>query len=88
MWCRQLILLLILHQGLSWKIFHLGRNFGGNLGEPYGVNLYDTLNVSEKYFDQYLDHFTPTDGRTWKQVTEFNDLSTMFKQIYKILSYF
>lgn len=59
--CFQLIILV-----QCTKRFHLGRSRGGNLGAPA---------VSERtelppalWFEQKLDHSSPTDMRTWKQV--------------------
>ncbi|XP_023948748.2 putative serine protease K12H4.7 [Bicyclus anynana] len=47
------------------KRFHLGRSKGGNLGLPGGV-VHGKL-PPEQWFEQKLDHSTPTDMRTWKQ---------------------
>lgn len=49
-----------------WKQFHLGRSLGGNLGAP---ETNKTTLPPEEWFEQTLDHFNPTDGRTWKQVS-------------------
>ncbi|KAF5283542.1 hypothetical protein FQA39_LY17322 [Lamprigera yunnana] len=57
-----------------WKIFHRGRVLGGNLGEPIGrETLYAGEEISDQWFDQKLDHFNPTDQRTWKQRYFVND---------------
>ncbi|CAH0716103.1 unnamed protein product, partial [Brenthis ino] len=45
--------------------FRLGRSKGGNLGEPAGVE-HQNLPPAQ-WFTQKLDHFRPTDKRTWKQ---------------------
>lgn len=74
----KIIILLIVatNQLIAWRIFHLGRHVGGNLGVPFSKDFLNDSRVSEKYFDQYLNHFNPTDRRTWKQV--FNELNVCF----------
>lgn len=48
------------------KNFRLGRSKGGNLGEPIDVK--DENLPPAQWFTQKLDHFRPTDKRTWQQV--------------------
>lgn len=38
------------------------------LGEPNSPVNKNIIEVEDKWFEQKLDHFNPTDGRTWKQV--------------------
>ncbi|KAK5642960.1 hypothetical protein RI129_009127 [Pyrocoelia pectoralis] len=65
------ILLLNIH---GWKIFHRGRENGGNIGAPYDPNYKsNTKFVQEEWFVQRLDHFNPTDLRVWKQRYFTND---------------
>ncbi|KAF2879874.1 hypothetical protein ILUMI_26304 [Ignelater luminosus] len=66
-----LILLLFVPGFINgWRIFHRGRHVGGNLGLPGGkekeIEL-GSVEVAEEWFPQKLDHFNPTDGRTWLQ---------------------
>lgn len=51
----------------AWKIFHLGRSHGGNIADPELLTNYKL--PPDQWFDQTLDHFNPTDERTWKQVS-------------------
>lgn len=43
------------------------------MGEPKGGLQNEKSNVATKWFVQRLDHFTPGDGRTWKQRYFVND---------------
>lgn len=63
-----ILCLVVINQVAAWKIFHLGRVVGGNLGLPASKYKDVHDNVTEEYFVQNLDHFSPTDLRTWKQV--------------------
>ncbi|XP_025835143.1 putative serine protease F56F10.1 [Agrilus planipennis] len=54
----------------SWRIFHRGRSVGGNIGQPPETS---APNVPEKWFIQNLDHFNPSDTRTWRQRYFVND---------------
>ncbi|KAB0797058.1 hypothetical protein PPYR_11119 [Photinus pyralis] len=73
------ILQLILIQADCWKIFHRGREVGGNLGAPYDVGYKATKKLAQdEWFIQRLDHFNPTDLRVWKQRYFTND------QFYKV----
>jgi len=57
-------------EGRGVRFFLRGRIHNGNLGVPARVHLQRNEDaVLEEYFDQHLDHFTPTDTRTWKQVS-------------------
>jgi len=38
------------------------------LGEPNLPASLRTMNTEDEWFIQKLDHFNPTDNRTWKQV--------------------
>lgn len=51
-----------------WRVFQRGRFVGGNLGVPSGGFEESNLIVKTEWFLQRLDHFNPTDTRTWKQV--------------------
>lgn len=46
--------------------FRLGRSKGGNLGAPGGYN--GEILPQAQWFKQKLNHFSPSDIRTWKQV--------------------
>lgn len=61
----------------SSQHFRLGRSKGGNLGAPGGARSYNL--PPAQWFKQKLDHFTPTDTRTWKQVYNFPSI-TVFKE--------
>ncbi|KAK4877732.1 hypothetical protein RN001_010238 [Aquatica leii] len=57
-----------------WRVFHRGRAVGGNLGSPGNEEtLYGVKDIPDQWFDQVLDHFNPTDTRTWKQRYFTND---------------
>ncbi|KAJ9590369.1 hypothetical protein L9F63_016606, partial [Diploptera punctata] len=47
------------------RLFHKGRGHGGMLGVPN--HMLDLSLPPDEWFDQQLDHFNPTDMRTWKQ---------------------
>lgn len=51
----------------AWKNFHLGRQRGGNVKAPETTN---HKLPPDEWFTQKLDHFNPTDERTWQQVRE------------------
>lgn len=57
---------------LSIRLFSHGRRFDGNLGDP---SKHQTLNSDllppDQWFQQNLDHFDPTNSKTWKQVWSF-----------------
>ncbi|XP_049810851.1 putative serine protease K12H4.7 [Schistocerca nitens] len=69
MQCSLIILacfsLSLLNEAASSRIFQRGRLRGGLLGEP-NVSYSGTLPPDE-WFIQQLDHFDPTNRRTWKQ---------------------
>lgn len=60
----------------AWKTFHLGREKGGNVKGPHTTN--HEL-PPDQWFTQKLDHFNPTDDRTWQQVI-FCILLLVFKK--------
>lgn len=62
------VFLVCLTTCFGWRIFHRGRGVGGNLGSPASL-LKDADNITEKWFTQKLDHFTPGDNRRWEQVS-------------------
>ena len=49
---------------MAWKNFRWGRIRHGNLGHPESSE----ITPEEKYFVQKLDHFDPTNTKTWNQV--------------------
>lgn len=49
----------------SVKKLHVG------LGEPNSPENRNIFDVEDKWFEQNLNHFDPTDGRTWKQVLNY-----------------
>lgn len=63
----------IIQSGLVFggKNFRLGRSRGGNLGIPSGF--YDGHLPVAQWFTQKLDHFSPSEIRTWKQRYFVND---------------
>lgn len=68
----KLIVLLIfaisLENVYGWRTFWKGHRRGGNLIAPHG-NLSRAHLPPDQWFDQKLDHFTPTNNELWKQVT-------------------
>lgn len=52
---------------LGLRSFYRGRSSGGGLGSPDLSRPNDPL-PKDQWFAQFLDHFNPTDARTWKQV--------------------
>ncbi|XP_012256835.2 putative serine protease K12H4.7 [Athalia rosae] len=50
---------------LGFRSFARGRSKGGSLGEPI-LNESHAL-PEDQWFEQFLDHFNPTETRTWKQ---------------------
>lgn len=63
------IILTIFNYGLSLRNFMRGRYKKGNIGEPLLSEAKDL--PKEQWFQQYLDHFNPTEARMWKQVFKF-----------------
>ncbi|KAJ9590370.1 hypothetical protein L9F63_016607 [Diploptera punctata] len=64
-WCVLLSVLLSSYAEAR-RLFFRGRQFGGMLGSPRrGTNV--TINVPDEYFEQQLDHFNPTEARTFQQ---------------------
>ena len=61
-----LTIICIINNGLALRNFMRGRRFGGNIGEPILLKNKDL--PQQQWFTQYLDHFNPTEARTWKQV--------------------
>jgi len=53
------------------------------LGEPNLPLTKNVFNVEDKWFVQKLDHFNPTDNRTWKQVMYIKCI----KNVYLIIIY-
>lgn len=41
------------------------------LGEPNSPENGKEINIEDKWFVQKLNHFDPSDNRTWKQVFKF-----------------
>lgn len=65
-WLIAFIILSSLNYNYSWKLFHRGRGRNGNLGKPYT----HSIGISEeKYFEQKLNHFDPSNKNTWQQVS-------------------
>ncbi|XP_015607074.1 putative serine protease K12H4.7 [Cephus cinctus] len=60
-----LALLGLANTGIAWRHFLRGRAKHGNLGEPVLSKKYELPN--DQWFEQFLDHFNPTDARTWQQ---------------------
>ncbi|EEB18067.1 conserved hypothetical protein [Pediculus humanus corporis] len=54
---------------MAWKNFRWGRIRHGNLGHPESSE----ITPEEKYFVQKLDHFDPTNTKTWNQRYFVND---------------
>jgi len=79
--------------GGGFHFFHRGRIYNGNLGVLAREHLQrneDSRNVLEEYFDQHLDHFSPTDTRKWKQVGQrsfkaVRKLSVLFVRLFSNL---
>ncbi|XP_033223403.1 putative serine protease K12H4.7 [Belonocnema kinseyi] len=59
------IFTILLSCGTAWRNFLRGRSNNGNLGVPNLSKNYDL--PTEQWFKQFLDHFNPTDARTWEQ---------------------
>ncbi|CAH1989589.1 unnamed protein product [Acanthoscelides obtectus] len=70
--------LIAIQNAQGWRNFNRGRSKGGNLGLPAGdaVRGSESEKVTTEWFTQYLDHFNPNDGRTWKQRYYVNDQYT------------
>lgn len=69
MWILQSVLLFSLFFSVyTWKIFFRGREVGGNIGQPLAESNY-LDDIPEEWFTQNLDHFNPTEDRTWQQVS-------------------
>ncbi|XP_063919924.1 putative serine protease K12H4.7 [Zophobas morio] len=75
----KLLLLLItasflLNEVHPWRIFRNGRMVGGNVGIPKPDKRRESVrDIPEQWFTQSLDHFNPTDERTWQQRYFSND---------------
>lgn len=67
MFLRIFVLCLVVGLVYSSRQFRLGRSRDGNLGSP-GDYAGEKL-PEERWMEQKLDHFSPTDLRTWKQVS-------------------
>lgn len=63
-----LSLLFVSSQVECWKFLHFGRSSGGNLGKPHSQKLVNSVIIPEQWFTQKLDHFSPKNEITWKQV--------------------
>ncbi|XP_060534670.1 putative serine protease F56F10.1 [Cylas formicarius] len=59
--------------GSSWRFFHNGRIKGGNLGSPQHRSLIKESRNFTRWFTQNLDHFDPTNRKTWEQRYYVND---------------
>lgn len=66
--------------------FRLGRSRGGNLGVPGQVHHDDNGLPEAQWFKQKLDHFSPTDLTTWKQVSCRTCRSSAFKLRVRFVS--
>lgn len=55
----------------SWRKFERGRKSTGNIGEPKSQKT-QLKDIPTQWYFQNLDHFNPTDERTWKQVIAFD----------------
>lgn len=70
-----IIILPLLIDGLPF--FHRGRPRGGMVGSPkprYDASYYQNKAPSEElWYTQTLDHFNPSDSRTWQQRYFVND---------------
>ncbi|XP_011568992.3 putative serine protease K12H4.7 [Plutella xylostella] len=71
MFLRIFVLCLVVGLVYSSRQFRLGRSRDGNLGSP-GDYAGEKL-PEERWMEQKLDHFSPTDLRTWKQRYFIND---------------
>ncbi|XP_012279543.1 putative serine protease K12H4.7 [Orussus abietinus] len=56
---------LLVDFGASWRTFTKGRARGGNVGAPKLSKHYDL--PPDQWIEQNLDHFNPTETRTWLQ---------------------
>ncbi|KAK7788861.1 hypothetical protein R5R35_007892 [Gryllus longicercus] len=63
--------ILVFQESSAWRMFHLGRARGGNLGVPRSDDGGPLPNAL--WFDQTLDHFDHLDVRTWSQRYFVND---------------
>lgn len=62
-------LLLICVPTLGWRTFWKGRRFDGNVGHPTDFKgQLGGEGDEDLWFTQKLDHFEPTNDKTWKQV--------------------
>ncbi|PSN56520.1 hypothetical protein C0J52_14786 [Blattella germanica] len=67
-WCLILLSIFMIKlcdETEGMQLFHRGRGKGGLLKEPYVHH--DVPLPPDEWFEQQLDHFNPTDLRTWKQ---------------------
>jgi len=53
------------------------------LGEPNSPESLRTLNIEDEWFIQKLDHFNPTNNKTWKQVPKLNISTYIYGYIMK-----
>lgn len=65
----KLILLIVFTSCIWWSSSAYGiKKIRIGLGEPNLPIDINGINVEDKWFVQKLDHFNPTDNRTWNQV--------------------
>lgn len=58
--------------GILWSSpSHSLKKIRVGLGEPNPPLTKNVIDIEDKWFIQKLDHFNPTDNRTWKQVYKF-----------------
>uniref|UniRef100_U5EW69 Putative thymus-specific serine protease n=1 Tax=Corethrella appendiculata TaxID=1370023 RepID=U5EW69_9DIPT len=68
-----LLISIILVQNVEcWRRFWKGRHFHGNVGEP-NKESNKLFEFPDLWFEQYLDHFEPSNTQTWKQRYFVND---------------
>lgn len=76
-----LLFVISFYEVSCWKKFWRGRIFDG--GEQYELGAAEDL-----WFEQYLDHFDPTNTNTWKQVNLYSFKKRMYAIfLYSIISY-
>ncbi|KAG5677970.1 hypothetical protein PVAND_007682 [Polypedilum vanderplanki] len=66
---RAIAFIALLHLSDGWRLFKNGRRYGGNLGDPdkYRTEFLANQDVEDFWFTQKLDHFDPTNNKTWQQ---------------------
>ncbi|KAK3914100.1 Putative serine protease, partial [Frankliniella fusca] len=67
-WFRWATLVICILQSVSsLRIFHRGRQHGGNVQLWSNSDLSESMFPPEQWFTQQLDHFDPTNQQTWQQ---------------------